>query len=330
MEIVKISASALDEFLTCPKRYFWNRVKNIQPVERPEALDLGSAVHCGLAYIYTSLQNEQTDKEIIRQFAIDKVREYAEEHCMDDESTCKAIAIVDCYIDSEWDLLLNYEILCIETYFKFRLQPFTKELLDVLSLDKEFWIHGYFDAVVKDRQSGHILVIEHKTTGMMSDEYLQRSHIDYQVSIYAMACKEVFGKCDGIIYDAISKPKHIMQTGETDEEFDLRKAASKTGRIKRKEAETKDQFISRVEASFCDESFRQEFIPCDEEWLKDQTTDIEEVVRLMTLNKLYHKCPGNCLKYGACPYMDLCTRKVTLDNLGDKYINIVEANEVEK
>jgi hypothetical protein len=41
----------------------------------------------------------------------------------------------------------------------------------------------------------------------------------------------------------------------------------------------------------------------------------------------YYKCPGNCLKYGACEYMDLCSDKVTVDNLGDKLVNCDKQNE---
>ena len=162
---------------------------------------------------------------------------------------------------------------------------------------------------------------------MMGDDYLAKSHIDWQVIIYMLACKHKYGRCDGVFYDAISKPKHSMSVGETDEEFEARKAASKTGRIKRKEAETKEQFISRVQASFGDETFRREFVDSKTVNLEQQLNDLDEIASDMIYCTCHYRCTGNCLKFGACPYLDLCTGKVTIDNLGDKYVNCDTENE---
>jgi hypothetical protein len=328
-KLFKFSATAIDEFLSCRRKYYFNRIQNIKPVERPDALDFGSAVHRGLESIMRSMANTDDGdrefeeainaREIAREYALQAVRDYAEEYCMNDESKCKALALIDSYIDLYFlDDLKDFEVLAIEQYFEAPIN----EVPDVKTC-----MHGYFDGVVKNRNTGEIYVMEHKTTGMMGDDYLAKSHIDWQVIIYMLACKHKYGRCDGVFYDAISKPKHSMSVGETDEEFDARKAASKTGRIKRKEAETQEQFISRVQSSFGEDTFKREFIDSKSVNLEQQLHDLDEIADDIIYCNCHYRCTGNCLKFGACPYLDLCTGKVTLDNLGDKYVNCDKENE---
>lgn len=319
--IFKVSASAVDEFLSCRKKYYFDRVLNIKPVERPDALDFGSAVHCGIASMMRGMYyKEKIDKDYVKEWAIRATSEYAEEYCMDDESTCKAVALVDAYVDRYLlEDFKKFEVLSVEQYIE---APINENPGGVLKC-----LHGYLDGVVKCRESGEIYVMEHKTTGMMSDGYIDKSHIDWQVIIYMLACKHKYGRCDGVIYDAISKPRHTLSVGETDEEFEARKAASKTGRIKRKEPETKEQFIARVKASFDDGTFRREFIDSKTANLGQQFNELDEISDDMLYCSCHYRCTGNCLKFGVCPYMDLCRGRATVDNLGEKYVNCDTVNE---
>lgn len=318
-QLVKFSATSIDTFLSCRRKYYYSKILNIQPVERPDALDFGSAVHRGIGYLLNAMRNDDSEKEVVRQYALDQINQYADEYCMNDESRCKALALLDSYIDLYFDNdKSTYEVLDVEKYFEQIIseQPGT-----------DFVTHGYFDAVVKEKSTDRIFVIEHKTTGMMSDDYLSKSHFDTQVMIYMNACKSKYGRCDGVIYDVLSKPRHVMSLGETDEEFEARKAASKTGRIKRKEAETKEQFIRRMQASFKEDTFIRELIEYDETKLTAFNLELNSITRNIFYCDCYYRCTGNCLKYGACPYIDLCSDKVTVDNLGDKLVNCDKQNE---
>lgn len=319
--LVKYSASSIDMFLSCRKKYYYSKVLNIQPVERPDALDFGSAVHKALAYIFNALRADNFDqkREIVREYALDQIRQYAEEYCLPKESECKAISLVDSYLDLYWyDDQARYDTLAVEKYF---------EHLFTHCGASDLCTHGYFDAVVKDRHTDKIYVVEHKTTGMFSDDYLEHSTFDTQVMIYMDACRNMFGRCDGVIYDVLCKPKHTMSVGETDEEFEERKAASKTGRIKRKEAETPEGFIKRVQESFGEGTFVRNLIEHTDKEVESFMRELDDVVTDIYCCDSYYKCTGNCLKYGACPYMNLCSGKVKLDNLGDKFINANEVNE---
>lgn len=319
-QLLKISASSIDTFLSCRKKYWFSKVMNIQPVERPEALDFGSAVHKALAYIFNAMRNDDCEKEIVRQYALDQINQHAIEYCMSEENTCKALALVDSYIDLYFDEdRLNFEVLDVEKYFERALKEHPG--CDICT-------HGYFDTIVKNRHDGKVYVLEHKTSGMLNDDYLTHSHFDTQVMIYMDACHDKYGRCDGVIYDVLAKPKHSMSQGESDDEFESRKSASKTGKIKRKESETKDAFISRVQASFSEGSFVREKIECKPETLnKFIECELDGIITDIHYCDSYYRCTGNCLKFGACPYMDLCSGKASIDNLGDKFINCDDATE---
>lgn len=313
--LIKLSATAIDTFLSCRKKYYYSRILNIQPTDRPDALDFGSAVHKALAYIFNELKTNPSNgiKEVLPN-AIDQIKQYAEEYCLPKESECKAIALISSYVNLYWfDDRLKYEVLDVEKYFE---RP-----LDI-SQTTLVCTHGYFDAIVKDRQTEKVYVVEHKTTGMFSDDYVEHSIFDTQVMIYMDACKNIYGRCDGVIYDVLSKPKHSMSVGETDDEFESRKAASKTGRIKRKESETPEQFIQRIQESFNESTLTRHLIEHTNEELEAFGCELRGIYSDMHYCNSYYKCTGNCLKYGACPYMNLCSGKVTLDNLGDKFVRI--------
>jgi hypothetical protein len=49
---LRVSVSALKEFLICPRRYQLHRVLGIAPAFVPVPLALGSAVHVGIAATY--------------------------------------------------------------------------------------------------------------------------------------------------------------------------------------------------------------------------------------------------------------------------------------
>lgn len=316
-QMFKVSASAIDEFTTCRRKYYLDRVRNIQPTKRPDALDFGSAVHRGLASIFRSIANDsgnpENDMQIAREYALQQVNECCDEYAMDNEARCKALALVDSYIDFYYlEDRMNFDVLAVEQYFA--------NLLNKLETGVEVVSHGVFDTVVKNKHTGEIFVIEHKTTGMMGDNYIDNKRIDYQGQMYMHACSDKYGQCNGVIYDIISKPRHSMNMGETDEEFQSRLEASKTGKIKRKEAETKEQFIGRIQSSFDENTFTRELVPCTSE-LTDVINDVSAISEEIRYCRNYYKCPSNCLKFGACPYMDLCAGKANIDNLGDKYIN---------
>ncbi len=68
---------------------------------------------------------------------------------------------------------------------------------------------GRIDGLVRDRQTGKLLLLEHKTTSEAihgGADYWRRLTIDTQLSLYALALHQLGLKVSGILYDVIAKP----------------------------------------------------------------------------------------------------------------------------
>lgn len=50
-----LTYSGMQAFLTCPRKYYWRYVEELEPMEKSEALVLGSAVHRWLEYFYSQI-----------------------------------------------------------------------------------------------------------------------------------------------------------------------------------------------------------------------------------------------------------------------------------
>jgi hypothetical protein len=59
---VVLTYSAMQAFLTCPRKYFWRYVAEVEPVEKSESLVLGSAVHRYLEFFYSQVP---VDRELL-------------------------------------------------------------------------------------------------------------------------------------------------------------------------------------------------------------------------------------------------------------------------
>lgn len=311
---ITLSASSINSFQTCHKMYYYDKVARIKPAEKADALSFGSVVHKGLECIFRWLAFEQSEKEKVRTFAIDDVTMAAAEASLSPEDLCKAKAMIDEYIDLYFDENKSlFEVIEIEDEFK---SPICNRNGRP---DNRLNIRGYIDAVVKNRITGEYFVVEHKTAGQVTDGYLQRVEIDWQVAIYIDTVRRRYGSCAGVIYDVLKKPKQERSLGETDGEFEARKAASKTGRIKRKTEESINDFYTRVRASVDESYFIRQIVKPSDAIMAQFRDELYATAKDILNTKTFSKSTCNCLKYGTCPYMDLCCNAGTIFGLEDKY-----------
>jgi len=309
-----LSASSINAFQTCQRMFFYDKVKHIHPTEKSDALDFGSVVHKGLECIFRWLAFEQSEKEVVRQFAFQDALTEAAERSLSQEDLCKAKALLDAYIDLYFDEdKALFDVVEVEKWF-------TNDVRSPKSKSGECYkVQGYWDAVIRNRMTDEYWVVEHKTAGVVTDGYLQRVNIDLQSMMYIEAVKQKYGSCAGVIYDVIKKPKHDMQTGETDEEFEARKAASKTGRVKRKVGESLTEFYNRVRAAVDDGYLIRQMVTPQPAIAEEFKSELFATCRQINRTKTFCKCTCNCLKYGTCEYMDLCCNAGNLSGLEDKY-----------
>lgn len=315
----RLSQSALSCYMQCPRKFFYEKIKRRVPQETSKSLIIGKAVHAGLEYYFRNLGH-------FRNLGSDGVfRQLADSMCeaamlsmpvgCTEEDRIKVKVMLEQYAqtymvcDSE-----QFEVLEVESWF------------DKPLLDKDFRMYGVVDAIVR-MKSGGVYIIEHKTASSVDDYYVEHIEIDSQVSSYLFGFNEKYD-IKGIIYDVIRKPKASMKVSETDAEYEARKAASKTGRIKRKEAEDPDEYAQRVSDEMYD-AFKRIILPvnwsnsdksdgfgkvqygdsiCD---LAFQAIQIRDSLR----NDIFPKHTCNCrTMYGVCPYFRVCTLRDSLDS----------------
>lgn len=322
-KILTLSASSISSFQTCRKRYEYEKILKIFPVERPSMLDFGTAVHRGLERIFRGIKEYQEtdprpdfpdfcshvlDDAILGIRAVD----------LQEQDRIKAEVLVSMYADRYFPgdaLFENIRVLDVEHVMR---QP-------VIDPDgrraRRYRCTGIADAVV-ECTDGVTAVMEHKTVSALTEQYCSRVEIDLQVLMYCYMLSMELGKpVRRVIYDIIVKPRHEMAVGETDEEFEARKAAAKCpDRCRRKEAETADGFRKRLEEAVTDASFMRHVVDIDGETMEDFRKDFWEMVHDMGTCRRFYRQTCSCMKFGACPYLDLCRNHGRTDGLDGQYM----------
>lgn len=221
-----LSASSISTFQTCKRRYLYEKVRNLRPVETSDALAFGSAIHRGLERMFRNMMEaKHAGEQYSADFHHDTVNDailsaYGEDLSESDRIKVEVLLVKYAERWLEEDMRERC-VIAIESGEKnVILNPATGKQM------RNVFVQGYCDAIVVD---GNMLsVVEHKTTSAMNDDYFDHASIDLQVYLYA----DIISRCyqddvKQVIYDVIQKPRHEMAIGETDEEFEARKAAAK-------------------------------------------------------------------------------------------------------
>jgi hypothetical protein len=115
----------------------------------------------------------------------------------------------------------DWEVLAVEVQFRYFLG--------------DLELGGKIDALIRDRQTGRVFVVEHKTSTADTSPgspYWERLSIDTQVSIYIDGASAGLDyDVAGCIYDVIQRPKHEpkLATPDEDRRFTTGKGCAKCG-----------------------------------------------------------------------------------------------------
>jgi hypothetical protein len=122
---------------------------------------------------------------------------------------------------------------------------------------RSFRLAGKVDGIVRiDRE---YFILEHKTASQIDSDYLERLWTDFQITLYAHYVEQTMGlPVTGILYNVLVKARLQQSKGETEEEFEARRAEllakSKTGRTaaRRREPESDEDFQRRLAEKYAD------------------------------------------------------------------------------
>ena len=235
-----LTNSATNSYLNCQKLYQLRYEEGLIPIERDSSLSFGSVFH-------DCLELWHRDRDLAKVLAL--IDSAYPNRSFDEVQKAiwhKTVAMMTVY--AETYAKENFEVVALERTFE---GPIVNPKSGRSS--RTFRLGGKADMVV-DWDVG-LFLTEHKTTAQITSSYLERLWTDFQIILYSEYLSRMLKKpIHGVIYNILTKPKLQQSKGETEAEYEARKAGliakSKTGKTtaKRKMPESDEAFQSRLQA----------------------------------------------------------------------------------
>jgi len=321
-----LTYSALRSFKNCRRSYYWRNVRQIVPNERDEdaaTLGLGHLVHECLRLWHGRNEDDAPEKAIKAALGIidaacplrdadDKQRRIG--HL----ARAMFLGYVARYPEEE------FQIIGVETEFRC---PIINPATGAAS--KTFEMRGKADAVI--RCGDEIFLMEHKTASQISADYLERLPMDRQIAIYShyLVAAGVVPRVDGVLYNILGKAGIKQGAGESEGEFQERRAAliakSKSGTTKaqRKMPESDVEFKERLTEKYReDEMFHRERLYISKDQIEETLSEIWQLTQQLLVARRtggWYQNDDFCFSYHRpCRFWPICrsnNNPVTIENL---------------
>ena len=290
-------------FRNCRKAAHWRYVLELVPMEKDRNLSFGSLIH-------TCLETWHLTGDLAA--ALDHVDRACANRAQDDEqrrvwhlATSMMRGYAARYPVEE------FEVVAIEKTFEGGIiNPATG------AASRSFTLAGKVDGIV--RIGGEHFLLEHKTAAAIDAGYLERLWTDFQITLYAYYVEQALGiHIDGVLYNVLVKARLQQGAGETEFEFEARRAAllakSKTGKTsaKRRMPETDDEFQARLAAKYAEPGMlHREMLYVSREQLDTLRAELWELTQVFLdarRRDVWYQNTSCCFQYGRpCPYFALC------------------------
>ncbi len=290
-------------FRNCRKACDWRYVNELVPIKRDHNLSFGSLIHeclekwhrhrdlsVVLDHIDRSLPSRSNDEgqKADWHLATAMMRSYAERYPVED-----------------------FDVVFLEKTFEGKIvNPATG------AMSRSFVLAGKVDGIVCI--DGRFYLLEHKTASQMDGDYLEKLWTDFQITLYAHYVEQVFGiKITGIIYNILVKTRLQQSKGETEAEFEARRAEllakSKTGKTTatRKMPESDIDFQERLIAKYAESGmFHRETLYISRDQFETLQADLWELTQQFLdcrRRGVFYSNTSYCFFYHRpCAYFTLC------------------------
>lgn len=181
---------------------------------------------------------------------------------------------------------------------------------------RSFVLAGKVDGIVRIGDDHYIL--EHKTAATIDADYLERLWTDFQIAIYSHYVEQSLGiPITGVIYNVLGKARLQQGKGETEEEYQVRRAdliaKSKTGTTtaKRKLPESDDEFQARLIEKYADPAmFHREMLYLSRdrfEVLRAELWELTQAFLDARRRKVFYQNTAFCFHHNRpCAYFPIC------------------------
>lgn len=225
------------------------------------------------------------------------------------------------------ELLLGYtarwsdealDVLAVEAEFRC---PVTNPATGAAS--RTFELGGKIDAIARERATGRVLIVEHKTSAediSTGSAYWQRLRLDAQVSTYFVGARALGHDVQACLYDVIHRPT-LRPYAATPVEA---RKFTRDGRLyanQREQDETSEEFRARLREDIAANPSRYfargEVVRLEEDE-RDAAHDVWQLTRQLREAELAGRAPRNpdaCIRYGrSCDYWPVCSRECALSD----------------
>ena len=300
--IKEVTTSMMRCFKDCRKRYFFEYVECLKPLETPKALELGTLYHRGIEML---LKGELLSN--VGELLANEQREQCESKNVDYEAL--PVLISTCMVE-EFDALSgwrNWALKNVEKKFE-------------VSTGYAKRLKGKIDGVIE--KDGKTFLVEHKTTSVYGEDYLHGLLWDEQSTNYLYAHNKMLedgtieGKsADGVFYVIVEKNTLKKFTATAIED---RKYNQKTGELYKNQHdhnETDEEFIVRVREWYKEKPrVHTHFVYRTPPDIAERVQDMNLIIKDMVAcerEETFYRNPSAC-KIFRCPYSPKC-----LDNVPD-------------
>jgi hypothetical protein len=310
-------------FRNCRKAVEWRYLDQLVPIQRDRNLHFGSLIHECL-----QIWHQRRDlAEVLA--AIDRLcpNRLQDENQRRDWHLAKAMmtAYATRYAAEE------LEVVGLEKNFE---GPIINPATGAAS--RSFMLAGKVDGIV--RIGGEHFILEHKTAAQVDGDYLEKLWTDFQITIYAHYIEQTMGiPITGILYNVLVKAKLQQGKGESEEEFQERRAdllaRSKTGKTtaKRKLPESDDEYQARLAEKYTDTAmFHREMLYLSRDRfdiLRSELWELTQAFLDARRRGVFYQNTAFCFNYQRpCAYFALC-RSNGNSNVIENFYQRVAPNE---
>ena len=315
--------SMWNQFRNCRKAAELRYLQHLVPLERDRNLHFGSLIHECL-----ELWHRQRDLARV----LDLIDRRCTARAQDEDqkrdwhlATAMMRAYAERYAEEE------FEVVALEHVFE---GPIVNPATGAAS--RSFRLAGKVDGIVCI--DGEYFLLEHKTASQIDADYLERLWTDFQITLYAHYVEQTLEiPVTGILYNVLVKARLQQSKGETEEEFEARRAElltkSKTGRTaaRRREPESDEDFQRRLAEKYSDPAmFHRERLYQSREQFDTLRAELWELTQAFLDARrrgVFYQNTSFCFNYQRpCPYFALC-RSNGNPNVIENFYQRVEPNE---
>ncbi|MEN6521139.1 MAG: PD-(D/E)XK nuclease family protein [Armatimonadota bacterium] len=290
-------------FRNCRKACEWRYVRELVPLQKDHKLSFGTLIH-------ECLEKWHADRDF--SLVLDHIDRSLPNRAMDDAEK------------SDWHLARammsgygarygteDFEVVALEKTFMGRItNPATG------ATSRTFTLAGKVDGIVRLGREHYLL--EHKTAAGLDGDYLEKLWCDFQVTLYSHYIEETVGiRIAGVIYNVLIKAKLQQGKGETQAEFEARRAEllakSKAGKTTatRKMPESDEDFQSRLLLKYAEpDMFHREMLYLSRDQFDMLARDLWELTQQFLdcrRRGVFYRNTSFCFQYHRpCAYFPLC------------------------